>query len=66
MRKLYFIVASFLIFVQCKSIDKFVEQGRYDEAFKLGIDKLAGKKDKVSKEAKREKLLQDALKLRNK
>lgn len=52
MRKLYFIVASFLIFVQCKSIDKLVEQGRYDEAFELGIDKLAGKKDKETKYVK--------------
>ena len=33
----------------CKSIDKMVESGNYDEAFRFGIDKLRGKKDKKTK-----------------
>ena len=44
---LYSLLVIFIIqFFSCKSIDKLVEQGRYDEAIVLATKKLAGKKNK--------------------
>lgn len=39
----------FLITTACKSVDKLVDQGRYDEAIVLATKKLAGKKNKKTK-----------------
>ena len=52
MRNLYFIFMAITMFVSCRSIEKMVESGNYDEAFEFAIDKLAGKKNKETKYVK--------------
>lgn len=49
MRKIYFLTLSLLVLFSCKSIEKMVESGNYDQAFYFAIDKLAGKKTKETK-----------------
>lgn len=47
---LYSVLALIIgITISCKSIDKLVDQGRYDEAIVLATKKLAGKKKKKTK-----------------
>ena len=44
-----------LMALSCRSIDKMVDQGRYDEAIIFAADKLAGKKNKKTKKNKKMK-----------
>ncbi len=47
---LYIAAVSILILItSCKSVNKLVDQGRYDEAIVLATKKLAGKKNKKTK-----------------
>ena len=46
MRRTLLYTITLMLLFSCKSIDKLVEQGRYDEAIFLAIDKLAGQKNK--------------------
>jgi len=52
MKKLLFTLATFLVFVSCRSIEKMVEKGQYDEAIVFATEKLAGKKNKKTKHVK--------------
>ncbi len=42
----------FVFSMACRSVEKMVEQGKYDEAILLAVKKLSGTKDKASKEVK--------------
>lgn len=45
-------IAAFFSLTACKSVEKLVDQGRYDEAIVLATKKLAGKKNKKTKHIK--------------
>ncbi len=45
MKALYFILIISL-FISCRSVDKLIEKGNYDEAISLLVNKIAGKKNK--------------------
>ncbi len=51
MKTLYptLLITALLIISSCRSIDKLVDQGRYDDAIVLATKKLAGKKNKKTK-----------------
>jgi len=49
MRTIYFYLASFLFFVSCTSVEKLVEKGQYDDALRVAINKVQGKKKKKTK-----------------
>jgi len=38
-----------MLISSCRSIDKMIESGNYDQAFRFGVDKLRGKKNKKTK-----------------
>ena len=38
-----------MIFTSCRSIDKMIESGNYDQALRYGVDKLRGEKNKKTK-----------------
>jgi len=46
MKRLIPVIVMVVLLASCKSIEKLVEQGKYDEAIILATKKLAGKKDK--------------------
>ncbi len=46
MRALFYIFILISVLASCKSIDKMVERGDYDQAFHYAIKKLSGKKSK--------------------
>ena len=51
--KFYILLISTMIFAgACKSVEKLVDQGRYDEAIELATRKLAGKSKKKTKHIK--------------
>jgi len=54
MKTLYYtlLITGLLITASCRSVDKLVEQGRYDDAIVLATKKLAGKKKKKTKHIK--------------
>jgi len=52
MKKLMFTLATLIVFVSCRSIEKMVEKGQYDEAIIFATEKLAGKKKKKTKHVK--------------
>ena len=41
-----------MIFTSCRSIDKMIESGNYDQALRFGVDKLRGEKNKKTKYVK--------------
>jgi len=51
MKTLFYLLSLTIILstAACKSIEKLVDQGRYDEAIILATKKLAGKKNKKTK-----------------
>ncbi len=49
MKKLLYIILILTTFLACRSIDKMVEGGRYDDAIIYATEKLAGKKKKKTK-----------------
>ncbi len=49
MKTILYTMASLLLLISCKSIEKLVEQGNYEEAFDLSLKKLQGKKNKKTK-----------------
>ncbi len=49
---IYLIATTFIFTTACKSVEKLVDQGRYDEAIVLSTKKLAGKKNKKTKHIK--------------
>lgn len=52
MRAYIYIFSLLLIISSCRSIDKMVEGGRYDDAYAFAIGKLKGKKHKKTKYVK--------------
>lgn len=52
MKKIIYTLAVILLVSSCKSIDKMIESGKYDEALRFGVDKLRGEKDKKTKYVK--------------
>jgi len=52
MKKIIYILSAIILLSSCKSIDKMVESGRYDEALRFGVDKLRGEKNKKTKYVK--------------
>ena len=49
MKNLLYILGLFLLVTGCRSIEKMVDQGEYDEAIIFATEKLAGKKKKKTK-----------------
>lgn len=49
MKKIIYTLTAILLISSCKSIDKMVESGNYDEALRYGVDKLRGEKNKKTK-----------------
>jgi len=49
MKKLIFTLATLIVFGSCRTIEKMVEKGQYDEAIIYATEKLAGKKNKKTK-----------------
>lgn len=49
MKKSIYILSVLFLFTSCRSIDKMVESGNYDQALRFGVDKLRGKKNKKTK-----------------
>lgn len=49
MKKILYILTAIMIFTSCRSIDKMIESGNYDQALRYGVDKLRGKKNKKTK-----------------
>ena len=41
-----------MLFTSCRSIDKMIESGNYDQALRYGVDKLRGEKNKKTKYVK--------------
>lgn len=41
-----------MIFTSCRSIDKMIESGNYDQALRYGVDKLRGEKNKKTRYVK--------------
>jgi len=52
MKKLLYTLTAVLLFVSCRTIEKMVEKGQYDEAIIYATEKLAGKKKKKTKHVK--------------
>ena len=52
MKKLIFTLATLIVFGSCRTIEKMVEKGQYDEAIIYATEKLAGKKYKKTKHVK--------------
>jgi len=49
MKKINFILLAIFILTSCRSIDKMIESGNYDQALRFGVDKLRGEKNKKTK-----------------
>lgn len=52
MKNVLYILATILLFTSCKSIERMIESGNYDQALRYGVDKLKGKKNKKTKYVK--------------
>ena len=52
MKKIIYTLTAVLLLASCKSIDKMIESGKYDEALRFGVDKLRGEKNKKTKYVK--------------
>lgn len=52
MKNLLYIILGLILISSCRSIDKMVDQGQYDEAIIFAAEKLAGKKNKKTKYVK--------------
>lgn len=52
MKNLLYIITVILTLTSCRSIDKMIESGNYDQALRYGVDKLIGKKNKKNKHVK--------------
>ncbi len=52
MKNLLYIFALILTVSSCRSIDKMIESGNYDQALRYGVDKLRGEKNKKTKYVK--------------
>ncbi|MEM9548751.1 MAG: hypothetical protein AAGA77_22395 [Bacteroidota bacterium] len=52
MKKIIYIFTAIVLLASCKSIDKMIESGNYDEALRFGVDKLRGEKNKKTKYVK--------------
>lgn len=52
MKKIIYTLTAIILLSSCRSIDKMVESGRYDEALRFGVDKLRGEKNKKTKYVK--------------
>ena len=52
MKKILYTLTAILVLTSCRSIDKMVEHGNYEEAFRYAVDKLQGKKKKKTKYVK--------------
>ncbi len=52
MKKILYILTAIILFTSCKSIDKMIESGNYDQALRYGVDKLIGEKNKKTKYVK--------------
>ena len=49
MKKIIYTLLTVVLITSCRSIDKMVESGNYDQALKFGVDKLRGQKNKKTK-----------------
>jgi hypothetical protein len=52
MKNILYILTAIIIFTSCRSIDKMIESGNYDQALRYGVDKLRGEKNKKTKYVK--------------
>lgn len=52
MKKIIYTLAAIFLLTSCKSIEKMVESGNYDQALRYGVDKLRGEKKKKTKYVK--------------
>jgi len=52
MKKIIYTLTAILLLASCKSIDKMIESGNYDQALRFGVDKLRGEKNKKTKYVK--------------
>ena len=52
MKKIIYTLMTILLITSCKSIDKMIESGNYDQALRFGVDKLRGEKKKKTKYVK--------------
>lgn len=52
MKNLLYILSLIMIISSCRSIDKMIESGNYDQALRYGVDKLRGEKNKKTKYVK--------------
>ena len=52
MRAKFYILFIALFTISCNTVEKMVDQGRYDEAFAFSARKIAGKKKKKTKYVK--------------
>ena len=52
MKKIIYILSAIVLLASCKSIDKMIESGNYDQALRYGVDKLRGEKNKKTKYVK--------------
>jgi hypothetical protein len=52
MKKILYILTAIMIFTSCRSIDKMIESGNYDQALRYGVDKLRGEKNKKTRYVK--------------
>ncbi len=49
MKKITYLLTAMLLISSCRSIDKMIESGNYDQALRFGVDKLRGEKNKKTK-----------------
>ena len=49
MKKIIYTLTVLFLLTSCKSIEKMVESGNYDQALRYGVDKLRGEKNKKTK-----------------
>lgn len=52
MKNLLYIIAFTALITSCKSIEKMIDSGNYEEAYRYAIDKLTGEKNKKTKYVK--------------
>ncbi len=52
MKNLIYILTTAILITSCRSIDKMVESGNYEQALRYGVDKLRGEKNKKTKYVK--------------
>lgn len=52
MKYTLYILTAIILLTSCRSIDKMIESGNYDQALRYGVDKLRGEKNKKTKYVK--------------